>query len=118
MRSTLSINKEHKYQIVIYWSYNQGVFIAEVPELEGCVVEAATQKAALEAVQSRIESWLESVESEGREIPEPQGDLKMKPQEKQGRGARRQERIEKRRRSRERARQERGVDPAGGGVRE
>ena len=66
--------------------------------------------AALDAVARQVETWLDSVESEGREIPEPQGDLRVKPKEKQGRGGRRQERIEKRRHNRERARQERESD--------
>jgi len=81
-----------------------------VPELGGCVAQGVTQVAALDAVARQVESWLESAESEGREIPEPQGDLRVKPKEKHGRGGRRQERIEKRRHNRERARQEREAD--------
>ena len=113
---TLTDNKEHKYQIVIYWSYNEGLFIAEVPELSDCVAEGATQAEALEAVGRQVEGWLELAESEGGEIPEPQGDLKVKASEKKGRGGRRQERIEKRRHNRERARQQRHADFTGGDV--
>ena len=87
-----------------------------MPELDGCVAEGVTQASALEAVARQVESWLESAESEGREIPEPQGDLRVKPKEKHGRGARRQERIEKRRHNREQARQDREAEQAGGEV--
>jgi predicted RNase H-like HicB family nuclease len=35
------------YEIILYWSDEDGVFIAEVPELPGCVAHGDTQEAAL-----------------------------------------------------------------------
>lgn len=93
----------HKYQVVIHWSYEDEVFVADVPELSGCIAEGPTRDAALAAVDKEVEGWLESARSDGHPIPEPQGYVKLR----HGRGARRHERIEKRRRNRQRARQER-----------
>ena len=96
--------------MLIYWSYHRGTYVAEVPELPGCAAEGATQRDALEAVQLEVARWLASAAVEGRDIPDPQGDVEPLGKQKQGRGGRRQERIEKRRRNRERVRQERCVN--------
>lgn len=37
----------HKYEIIIYWSNEDRAFIAEVPELPGCMAHGATQQEAL-----------------------------------------------------------------------
>ena len=37
----------HKYEIIIYWSNEDQVFVAEVPELPGCMAHGITQQAAL-----------------------------------------------------------------------
>ena len=34
----------HKYEIIIYWSNDDGVFIAEAPELPGCAAHGDTQE--------------------------------------------------------------------------
>ena len=43
----------HKYEIIIYWSKEDGAFVAEVPELPGCAAHGDTQEAALERHQTR-----------------------------------------------------------------
>ena len=40
----------HKYEIIIYWSNEDGVFVAEAPELPGCVAHGETQEEALEHI--------------------------------------------------------------------
>ena len=40
----------HKYEVVIYWSKEDGVFVAEAPELPGCLAHGSTQGAALEQI--------------------------------------------------------------------
>ena len=37
----------HKYEVIIYWSNEDGAFIAEVPELPGCSAHGDTRSAAL-----------------------------------------------------------------------
>jgi len=65
-----------KYEIIIYWSKDDEAFIAEVPELAGCMSDGKTYQEALTNVQGVIEEWIETAEDIGREIPVPKGRLK------------------------------------------
>ncbi len=64
-----------KYEIVLYWSYDDDAFIAEVPELAGCAADGATRQEALANVDVVIAEWLETARELGRPIPEPKGRL-------------------------------------------
>ena len=64
-----------KYEIVIYWSDEDAVFIAEVPELPGCMADGATKRKALAAVEVVTREWIETARSLGRSIPKPRGKL-------------------------------------------
>lgn len=64
-----------KYEIIIYWSQYDEAFIAEVPELPGCMADGYTYKEALENVEIIISEWLETAIEMGRNIPEPKGKL-------------------------------------------
>ena len=66
---------ESKYDIILYWSKEDEAFIAEVPELAGCMADGKTYIEALENVQSIIKEWIETATSLGRPIPEPKGKL-------------------------------------------
>ncbi|MEJ7700146.1 MAG: type II toxin-antitoxin system HicB family antitoxin [Pyrinomonadaceae bacterium] len=37
----------NKYEIIIYWSEEDKTFIAEIPELEGCMADGETYQEAL-----------------------------------------------------------------------
>lgn len=64
-----------KYEIIIYWSEEDRVFIAEVPELPGCAADGATYKEALTNVEVIIQEWIEIAKELGRPIPQPKGRL-------------------------------------------
>ena len=64
-----------RYELIIYWSPEDGVFVAEVPELAGCAADGATYTEAVANVQTVIDEWLETARDLGREIPEPRGRL-------------------------------------------
>ena len=64
-----------KYEIIIYWSDADNAFIAEVPELAGCMADGKTYYEALQNVEIIIAEWIETARSLGREIPVPQGKL-------------------------------------------
>ena len=66
---------ESKYEIILYWSKEDEAFIAEVPELAGCMADGKSYIEALENVQSIIKEWIETATSLGRPIPEPKGKL-------------------------------------------
>ena len=64
-----------KYEIIIYWSEINNFYIAEVPELSGCMADGKTYSEALENAEIIISEWIETAVSLGREVPEPQGKL-------------------------------------------
>ena len=69
------MNTEHRYEIVIYWSEPDQAFVAEVPELAGCMADGATHRDALRNVETTISEWIETARALGREIPKPKGRL-------------------------------------------
>ena len=62
-------------KIIIYWSNEDKAYIAEVPELPGCMADGTTYGEVLENVTQVIKEWLETAEELGREIPKPKGRL-------------------------------------------
>ena len=64
-----------KYEVIIYWSADDKAFIAEVPELPGCMADGPTKQAALKNVDVVIKEWIAIAKSLGRPIPEPKGRL-------------------------------------------
>ena len=65
----------YKYEVVVYWSEEDGAYIAEVPELPGCMADGASYEEALRNAQVVIGEWIEIARSCGREIPTPKGRL-------------------------------------------
>ena len=65
----------HKYEIIIYWSENDTSFIAEVPELPGCMADGNTYSEALKNAEAIIGDWIETAKSLNRSIPAPKGRL-------------------------------------------
>jgi len=64
-----------KYEVIIYWSEEDQAFIAEVPELPGCMADGASTQEALANVETIAREWIETARELGREIPEPRGKL-------------------------------------------
>lgn len=64
-----------RYEVIIYWSGEDQVFIAEVPELAGCAADGATYQEALANVEVIIREWIETATELGRPIPQPRGRL-------------------------------------------
>jgi predicted RNase H-like HicB family nuclease len=64
-----------KYEVVIYWSAEDGAFLAEVPELAGCMADGASYAEAVAAAEVAIREWIETAEELGREVPVPRGRL-------------------------------------------
>lgn len=61
----------NKYEIIVYWSDEDASYVAEVPELPGCVAHGPTQDAALGSAQ---EATLGGNGARIRDpIPEPKG---------------------------------------------
>lgn len=65
-----------KCTIIIYWSEEDQAYIAEVPELAGCMADGATYQEALANAEVIIREWIETAKELGRTIPQPKGRLK------------------------------------------
>lgn len=65
-----------KYEIIIYWSDEDQAYIAEVPELAGCMADGHTYQEALANAEVVIKEWIETASQLGRDIPEPRGRLR------------------------------------------
>ncbi len=63
----------YKYEIIIYWSNEDQVFIAEVPELSGCMAHGDSPDLALTNATQAIQLWIDTAKEFGDSIPEPKG---------------------------------------------
>ena len=64
-----------RYEIIIYWSDENQTYLAEVPELPGCVADGASYQEAIANAETIIQEWLDTAREIGRPIPEPKGRL-------------------------------------------
>ncbi len=67
---------ESKYEIIIFWSEEDGAYLAEIPELPGCMADGQTYREALEKAEIIIREWIETAKELGRPIPSPRGRLR------------------------------------------
>jgi predicted RNase H-like HicB family nuclease len=65
----------YKYEIIIYWSDTDNCFIAEAPELPGCMADGKTYAESLKNIQVVIDEWIETAKTLNRPIPQPKGRL-------------------------------------------
>ena len=66
----------HKYEIILFWSDEDDSYIAEVPELPGCMADGQTTREALDNIEVVISEWIETAKELDRPIPEPKGRLR------------------------------------------
>ncbi len=59
------------YDMKVFWSREDGEWIAVVPELPGCSASSDTPAAALTELGTAMELWLESRKEKGWTIPQP-----------------------------------------------
>ena len=64
-----------KYEIIIYWSEEDNAFIAEVPELPGCLADGKSYQEALTNAEVIIQEWIDTALELGRSVPKPKGKL-------------------------------------------
>ncbi len=64
---------KNKYEIILYWSEADQVFICEVPQLPGCMAHGKTKLDALKEVDEAIELWIATASEFGDPIPKPKG---------------------------------------------
>lgn len=57
-----------KYRVIIEQD-EDGIFVAEVPALPGCISQGTTRTEVLKNIQEAIEAYLESLKSHDEPIP-------------------------------------------------
>ncbi len=62
-----------KYEIIIYWSEEDQAFIAEAPELHGCMAHGDFHETALSNIRTAMALWIETAREFKDPIPEPKG---------------------------------------------
>lgn len=66
---------ESQYEVIIYWDKKDGIFVAEVPELPGCMAHGETKAGALVQAEEAISLWLATAKDDGVPVPPPKGKL-------------------------------------------
>ena len=58
-----------RYGIILYWSEEDKLYIAEVPELKGCFADGKTRAEAVSNAEKVIAEWLEVAKEDSISIP-------------------------------------------------
>jgi predicted RNase H-like HicB family nuclease len=64
---------ENRYEIIIFWSDEDQAFVADVPELPGCMAHGSTHGEALKNAEEAIVLWIETAREFDRPVPQPKG---------------------------------------------
>ena len=59
------------YHINLFYSEEDGGYIADIPDLEACSAFGATAEEALAEVQRAKTAWLSAAREAGKPLPEP-----------------------------------------------
>ncbi len=63
----------YKYEVIIYWSDEDQLFVADVPELPGCSAHGNSQESALRNAQDAVALWIDTAKQHGDDVPVPKG---------------------------------------------
>ena len=59
------------YHVNVFWSQEDGCYIADIPDLKYCSAHGATPETALREVLVAKDAWLEAAKANGKPIPRP-----------------------------------------------
>lgn len=68
--------RSRKFRVLLYRD-EDGAYVAEVPELPGCVSQGATRREALRNVREAIIGYLESLRAHGDRPPRPIAEVEV-----------------------------------------
>ncbi len=63
------------YEMILWWSDEDGAYVVEVPELPGCMAHGATRQEATRNAEDAIRLWVRTAKEDGLKIPQPRGRL-------------------------------------------
>jgi len=59
------------YSILIKYDSKDNIYVASIPELQGCIAHGNTPEDAVKEIKVALELWLEVANENGVKIPEP-----------------------------------------------
>ena len=62
-----------KYEIIIYWSDEDAAYVADIPELPGCMAHGSSYESALQNAREAARLWVDTAKEFGDPVPEPKG---------------------------------------------
>jgi len=65
----------NNYEIIVYWSMEDNAYIAEVPELAGCMADGQSYIEAVKNAEIAVAEWIETAQLMGRSVPVARGKL-------------------------------------------
>jgi predicted RNase H-like HicB family nuclease len=65
----------NNYEIVVYWNTEDNAYIAEVPELAGCMADGQSYVEAVRNAETTIAEWIETAQLMGHSAPSARGKL-------------------------------------------
>ena len=71
---TESGRADDRYGVIVTWSGLDGVFVAEAPELPGCMAHGDSEEAAVRNLRQAMALWMEVAHEFGDRVPEPEDD--------------------------------------------
>jgi len=63
-----------RYPVYMRWSEEDHAYLAEIPDLPGCIADGETPEEAVKALEEVANEWLQVAREEGRPIPDPTRD--------------------------------------------
>ena len=60
-----------EYSIFMQYDSQDKIYVASVPELQGCMTHGETKEEALKEIEIAKELWIETAKEDGLPIPEP-----------------------------------------------
>lgn len=64
-----------RYEVIIWWSKEDDCYLAEAPELPGCMADGESLIEVAQAIEESIKLWIDVNRERGVAIPEPKGRL-------------------------------------------
>ena len=58
-----------RHAVVIFWSEDDERFLANFPDLPGCIADGLTREEALKNAEAMASDWVQTAKSLGRKIP-------------------------------------------------
>ena len=62
-----------RYEIIIYWSDEDTAYVADIPELPGCMAHGSSYESALQNAREAARLWVDTAKEFGDPVPEPKG---------------------------------------------